>query len=134
MIVSDTSWEGYEDTPRDVIEGYQTIFAEIDDQLSLQSARVPTSLVVLAGVGGLAAAGARWVSRRPPPRPSLVAVKSGAAGPTGLRAAFRCAPDAAAGVFGARPIVVVTEGVTDAVTFERVVGRSPRARQEDEVA
>jgi diaminopropionate ammonia-lyase len=34
LVISDTSWPGYEDTPRWVIEGYSTIFAEIDAQLA----------------------------------------------------------------------------------------------------
>ena len=33
LVISDTSWPGYEDPPRRVIEGYATIFAELDDQL-----------------------------------------------------------------------------------------------------
>lgn len=33
LVVSDTSWPGYEDLPRWVIEGYSTIFAELADQL-----------------------------------------------------------------------------------------------------
>ena len=207
VIVSDTSWPGYEDTPREVIEGYETIFAEIDDQIIRQSVRSPTSLVVPAGVGGLAAAGAQWISRQTPSRPSLVAVEpttaacvtvaaiarrsvslshaqqssmvglncgtaspvametlrsvlsatmtisddeandevkrlagighevseSGAAGTAGLRAAFRFAPEAAAAVFGARPIVVVTEGVTDPIGFEHIVGRPPSPGPENEL-
>src|SRR5919106_668933 len=34
LVISDTSWPGYEDVPRWVIEGYSTIFWEIDEQLS----------------------------------------------------------------------------------------------------
>jgi diaminopropionate ammonia-lyase len=34
LVISDTSWPGYEDPPRWVIEGYSTIFAEIDAQLT----------------------------------------------------------------------------------------------------
>ncbi|MDD9371960.1 MAG: pyridoxal-phosphate dependent enzyme [Acidimicrobiales bacterium] len=34
LVVSDTSWPGYEDPPGWVIEGYATIFAEIDAQLA----------------------------------------------------------------------------------------------------
>jgi diaminopropionate ammonia-lyase len=34
LVVSDTSWTGYVDVPRRVIEGYDTIFAEVDEQLS----------------------------------------------------------------------------------------------------
>lgn len=34
LVISDTSWPGYEDPPRWVIEGYSTIFAEIDAELA----------------------------------------------------------------------------------------------------
>ena len=34
LVVSDTSWPGYQDVPGWVIEGYSTIFAEIDAQLA----------------------------------------------------------------------------------------------------
>ncbi len=34
LVVSDTSWAGYVDVPRWVIEGYSTIFAEVDDALA----------------------------------------------------------------------------------------------------
>ena len=33
LVVSDTSWDGYVDVPADVIDGYTTIFAEVDEQL-----------------------------------------------------------------------------------------------------
>ena len=33
LVVSDTSWDGYADVPTHVIEGYTTIFAEVDEQL-----------------------------------------------------------------------------------------------------
>ena len=53
LVVSDTSWEGYTEVPRTVIEGYGTIFAELDEQL----ARAPPDVVVVPmGVGALAAA------------------------------------------------------------------------------
>ena len=53
LVVSDTSWEGYTEVPRTVIEGYATIFAEIDEQLA---AAPPEVVVVPMGVGALAAA------------------------------------------------------------------------------
>src|SRR4051812_29406653 len=34
VVLSDTSWPGYEDVPRWVVEGYETIFREADDQLA----------------------------------------------------------------------------------------------------
>jgi diaminopropionate ammonia-lyase len=70
LVISDTSWPGYEDTPRHVIEGYSTIFAEIDDSWS-----GAIDLVFLpAGVGALAAAGVRAYASRAP-RPTLVSVE-----------------------------------------------------------
>jgi diaminopropionate ammonia-lyase len=53
LVVSDTSWEGYTEVPRTVIEGYATIFAEVDEQLA---AAPPEVVVVPMGVGALAAA------------------------------------------------------------------------------
>ena len=52
VVISDTSWEGYTDIPRWVIEGYSTIFAEADGQLP----GPPDVVVVQMGVGALAAA------------------------------------------------------------------------------
>jgi diaminopropionate ammonia-lyase len=37
LVISDTSWPGYEDPPRWVIEGYATIFAEIDAALEARA-------------------------------------------------------------------------------------------------
>ena len=61
LVVSDTSWPGYEDIPRWVSEGYLTIFAELDDQLD----QTPSLLAVQLGVGALGAAAAMWAEGRP---------------------------------------------------------------------
>jgi len=52
LVVSDTSWPGYTAVPSRVIEGYETIAAEADEQLG----GVPDVVVVQSGVGALAAA------------------------------------------------------------------------------
>jgi diaminopropionate ammonia-lyase len=53
VVVSDTAWDGYVDVPGWVIDGYSTIFAEVDQQLD----RAPfDTVVVQMGVGALAAA------------------------------------------------------------------------------
>ncbi|QIE55668.1 diaminopropionate ammonia-lyase [Pikeienuella piscinae] len=52
FVVSDTSWEGYTQTPRDVMAGYGVMLDEIAATLHDR----PTHLFVQAGVGGLAAA------------------------------------------------------------------------------
>jgi diaminopropionate ammonia-lyase len=51
LVLSDTSWPGYEDVPRWVIEGYATIFAEVEEPVDVA--------VVPIGVGALAAAAAQ---------------------------------------------------------------------------
>lgn len=59
LVVSDTSWPGYERAPRAVIEGYSTMFHEIDDELAAQGLPAPTLVAVQAGVGAFAAAALR---------------------------------------------------------------------------
>jgi diaminopropionate ammonia-lyase len=59
LVISDTSWPGYEDVPRWVIDGYSTIFWEIDDELSRGGLPAPDVVVIQVGVGALAAAAAR---------------------------------------------------------------------------
>ncbi|TYK44341.1 diaminopropionate ammonia-lyase [Actinomadura decatromicini] len=59
ILVSDTSWPGYETVPRHVIDGYATIFDEVDEQLA-EAGLVPADavdlVVVPTGVGAFAAA------------------------------------------------------------------------------
>ncbi len=55
-IISDTSWQGYEDVPKWIMQGYSTIFVEAQEQFSGQGLIRPTHLLVQAGVGSLAAA------------------------------------------------------------------------------
>ena len=55
-VVSDTSWEGYEDIPTWVMQGYTTMLSEVQEQLAAQGLSRPTHVFVQAGVGSLAAA------------------------------------------------------------------------------
>jgi diaminopropionate ammonia-lyase len=55
-VVSDTSWEGYEDIPKWVMQGYTTMLSEAQEQLAAQGLSQPTHIFVQAGVGSLAAA------------------------------------------------------------------------------
>jgi diaminopropionate ammonia-lyase len=55
-VVSDTSWEGYEDIPKWVMQGYTTMLSEAQEQLAAQGLSQPTHVFVQAGVGSLAAA------------------------------------------------------------------------------
>ena len=65
-VVSDTSYAGYTDIPRDVMHGYGVMAGEAFEQISER----PTHIVMQAGVGGAAAAVAalswqRWGVERP---------------------------------------------------------------------
>jgi diaminopropionate ammonia-lyase len=55
-VVSDTSWEGYEDIPKWVMQGYTTMLGEAQEQFAAQGLSHPTHIFVQAGVGSLAAA------------------------------------------------------------------------------
>jgi diaminopropionate ammonia-lyase len=58
LVLSDTSWPGYEEVPSWVIEGYATIFHEVDEQ----AGTAVDVAVVPIGVGALAAAAARHLA------------------------------------------------------------------------
>jgi len=76
LLISDTSWPGYERIPSWVIEGYSTMLWEIEDQLGRRGERGPDLVVVQVGVGAFAAAVARhFRSPNASPRPNLVGVE-----------------------------------------------------------
>ena len=73
LLIQDTSWPGYEDVPRWIVEGYSTLFAEIDEQLG--SAR-PGLVAVPTGVGSLLQAAVEHHRRvDAPSRPAVLAVE-----------------------------------------------------------
>ena len=71
ILISDTARNYTDETPARVVDGYQTIFKELDtnacDKLDL--------VVVQAGVGGLAAAATSWAANRSPAPPRVVVVE-----------------------------------------------------------
>jgi len=77
LVISDTSWPGYEEVPGWVIEGYGTIFEEIDEALGRDGRSQPDVVVAPIGVGALAAAMVRhyWSPRPGEPRARLVGVE-----------------------------------------------------------
>lgn len=54
-VVSDTSWDGYTEIPTWIMQGYNTIFLEANEQIKKYGAKQPTHIFVQAGVGALAA-------------------------------------------------------------------------------
>jgi diaminopropionate ammonia-lyase len=72
VVVSDTSYPGYMDIPRDVMQGYQLMVHEV---ISAQP-QWPTHIFVQAGVGGFAAAVCAYFwERNSAQRPVLVVVE-----------------------------------------------------------
>lgn len=56
VIVQDTAWEGYEEIPAWIMQGYGTMALEALEQLQVDGVTAPTHLFVQAGVGSLAGA------------------------------------------------------------------------------
>ncbi len=56
QVISDTSWEGYEEIPRWVMQGYTTMLSEAQQQMKTEGLHKPTHVFVQGGVGALAAA------------------------------------------------------------------------------
>jgi diaminopropionate ammonia-lyase len=75
LVISDTSWPGYEQVPGWVIEGYATVFDEIENQLTEQGQPRPDAVAAPIGVGALGAAVVRHFWTAPGARPRLIAVE-----------------------------------------------------------
>lgn len=57
VLIQDTSWPGYENIPKAIIQGYSTMLVEAVDQMRTEhDCSVPTHVFVQAGVGALATA------------------------------------------------------------------------------
>jgi diaminopropionate ammonia-lyase len=103
VLVQDTSWSGYEQIPEWIVEGYSTLFREIDTQLHAAKA-FPVGLVVIPiGVGSLAqAAIMHYRSALPPAEVTVLGVEPDAA-PCVLRSLVRGTP---------APVPTVTTNMT----------------------
>ncbi|MEU6123386.1 diaminopropionate ammonia-lyase [Streptomyces sp. NPDC047123] len=56
VLVQDMAWDGYEEIPSLIVEGYATLFAEVDAQLEAVGAPSAGLVAVPVGVGSLAQA------------------------------------------------------------------------------
>jgi diaminopropionate ammonia-lyase len=82
-LVQDTAWPGYERVPGWIVEGYSTLFGELDAQLAAAGAGPAALVAVPVGVGSLAQA-------------AVAHYRAGAAGPGGRTAVLSVEPDTAA--------------------------------------
>ena len=69
VVVQDTAWEGYEEIPAWIMQGYGTMAGEAAEQLRQQEIGRPTHVFVQAGVGSLAGAVVGYFANRFPTDP-----------------------------------------------------------------
>lgn len=69
QIISDVGYEGYLEIPPLVVEGYSTLYQEVDEQLASAGWAAPGLVLIPGGVGGILHAGVdHYRSREPAPR------------------------------------------------------------------
>ena len=74
VVVQDTAWDGYEEIPAWIMQGYGTMAMEADEQLAGYGCSRPTHVFVQAGVGSLAGAVQGYFANRFPENPPKVVV------------------------------------------------------------
>ena len=72
FVVSDTSWPGYTEIPREIMQGYRLMADEAADQWG---GAPPTHVFIQGGVGGVAAAVSVQMRSRFRPAPALIVVE-----------------------------------------------------------
>jgi diaminopropionate ammonia-lyase len=76
VLVQDTAWEGYQEVPRWIVDGYETLFAETDEQFAASGLGLPDLVAVPTGVGSLLqAALLHYRSRTAAPGPAVISVE-----------------------------------------------------------
>ncbi|OOB78485.1 MAG: diaminopropionate ammonia-lyase [Epulopiscium sp. Nuni2H_MBin003] len=74
VVVQDTAWDGYEEIPAWIMQGYGTMAMEAAEQMSEQGCDRPTHIFIQAGVGSLAGAVQGYFVNRYPENPPTVVV------------------------------------------------------------
>lgn len=70
-LVQDTAWDGYEEVPGWIVEGYETLLQEVDEQFDA----APDLVAVPVGVGSLAEAVVRHYRSPGRPRPRVLSAE-----------------------------------------------------------
>ncbi len=63
VVIQDTAWDGYEEIPAWIMQGYTTLISETAAQLDKLNV-IPTHVIIQAGVGSLAGAVAAYLFNR----------------------------------------------------------------------
>ena len=74
VMVQDTAWEGYEEIPAWIMQGYGTMAMEANEQLGEYGCDRPTHVFIQAGVDSLAGAVQGYFANRYPENPPKVVV------------------------------------------------------------
>lgn len=74
IMVQDTAWDGYEEIPAWIMQGYGTMASEANEQLEGLGCERPTHVFIQAGVGSLAGAVQGYFANRYPDNPPKVIV------------------------------------------------------------
>jgi diaminopropionate ammonia-lyase len=80
LLIQDMGWPGYEQIPRWIVEGYSTLFVEVDRQLAAAGAGPAALVVVPVGVGSLAQAAVTHHRSQDGSPPALLSVEPDSAG------------------------------------------------------
>lgn len=77
VMVQDTAWDGYEEIPSWIMQGYGTMALEADEQLVRKNENPPTHVFIQAGVGSLAGGVVGYfVNRYPKNPPTFIVVEA----------------------------------------------------------
>lgn len=98
ILVQDTAWDGYEVVPQWIVDGYATLFVELDEQARAMGSGAPDLVIVPVGVGSLLQAALAHY-RQPGSSTAVISVEPEAAA---------CLP---ASLSAGRPVTVPT-GIT----------------------
>ncbi|SHK81281.1 diaminopropionate ammonia-lyase [Hespellia stercorisuis] len=78
ILVQDTAWDGYEEIPTWIMQGYGTLANEADSQLHEDGCKRPTHVFVQAGVGCLAGAVVGYFANKYKENPPIMVVAEAA--------------------------------------------------------
>lgn len=89
VMVQDTAWEGYEEIPSWIMQGYGTMVMEADRQLKEAGIDRPTHVFVQAGVGSLAGAVVGYFAHKYKENPPVMVVCEASAADCLYRSAMK---------------------------------------------
>lgn len=89
VIVQDTAWDGYEEIPSWIMQGYGTMVMEADQQLKEAGIDRPTHVFVQAGVGSLAGAVVGYFAHKYKENPPIMVVCEASAADCLYRSAMK---------------------------------------------